>query len=645
MSTPGQLRGDSLHRQLTAAREYVEKHGLDLLEADQLRDIGVSAFKGDNVAEGAALGRFMAAVRSGRIATGSYLLVEDLDRLSRQAIFNSLALVVELVTSGIVVVTLSNGKRYDTTTGPGDLIMSIISMERAHDESRMKSYHKKNSWKAARERAHEKRMTRKAPRWLRPTSGDGPPFFEVIPKRAAVVRDIFERSARGTGVSLIAQRLNTEGTETFGGSNGWYDSYVQKILSNRAVLGEMQPGERVGNRRVPKGDPIKGYYPRIIEPDLFNRVQAGLRSRRGKGGRKGRNVANLFSGGHVRCFYCDGSMTYENKGLKSGSSFICDNARRGLGCIKTRWPYRDLQTSFLLFVSRFDWQGVVRDDGGKRSTLENQREALKGQLAELQGRIEKLLKVQALTTSSAPIVAQELDKIADKLSTLEKKLRDKEAEILALEFDRRALDAISPDIEALDAEENEATYAHRLAIQSKLRSIVSHIVLAPAGDSPEAMAAADRMNVDYKALNNIELDKKAIDKLLRTAERYLGHLKDTPEECRYFIVSFVSGHVQIVRVDLDDPTAITLEPIEHDAFVLDLSDAAVQKLIRTVKKRGYVTHDEINSVMPSEEVSNEQIEGVLAMFSEMGVKVVETESKAEEPDPVNPSEQELEVDY
>jgi DNA invertase Pin-like site-specific DNA recombinase len=156
MSTPGQLRGDSLHRQLTAAREYVEKHGLDLLEADQLRDIGVSAFKGDNVAEGAALGRFMAAVRSGRIATGSYLLVEDLDRLSRQAIFNSLALVVELVTSGIVVVTLSNGKRYDTTTGPGDLIMSIISMERAHDESRMKSYHKKNSWKAARERAHEK---------------------------------------------------------------------------------------------------------------------------------------------------------------------------------------------------------------------------------------------------------------------------------------------------------------------------------------------------------------------------------------------------------------------------------------------------------------------------------------------------------
>src|SRR5256714_14241676 len=59
--------------------------------------------------------------------------------------------------------------------------------------------------------------------------------------------------------------------------------------------------------------------------------------------------------------------------------------------------------------------------------------------------------------------------------------------------------------------------------------------------------------------------------------------------------------------------------------LLDLSDAAVKKLIRTAKKRGYVTHDQINSVMPSEEVNSEQIEDILAMFSEMGVNVVETE--------------------
>src|SRR3974390_1983081 len=66
--------------------------------------------------------------------------------------------------------------------------------------------------------------------------------------------------------------------------------------------------------------------------------------------------------------------------------------------------------------------------------------------------------------------------------------------------------------------------------------------------------------------------------------------------------------------------------------LLDLSDAAVKKLIRTAKKRGYVTHDQINSVLPSEEVNSEQIEDVLAMFSEMGVNVVETEGHSDDED-------------
>jgi len=67
-----------------------------------------------------------------------------------------------------------------------------------------------------------------------------------------------------------------------------------------------------------------------------------------------------------------------------------------------------------------------------------------------------------------------------------------------------------------------------------------------------------------------------------------------------------------------------------DSPLLDLSDAAVKKLIRSAKKRGYVTQDQINSVLPSEEVNSEQIEDVLAMFSEMGVNVVETEETSEE---------------
>ncbi len=59
--------------------------------------------------------------------------------------------------------------------------------------------------------------------------------------------------------------------------------------------------------------------------------------------------------------------------------------------------------------------------------------------------------------------------------------------------------------------------------------------------------------------------------------------------------------------------------------LLDLSDAAVKKMIKQAKKRGYVTHEQLNAVMPSEEVTSEKIEDVLAMMNEMGINVVETE--------------------
>jgi RNA polymerase primary sigma factor len=74
-----------------------------------------------------------------------------------------------------------------------------------------------------------------------------------------------------------------------------------------------------------------------------------------------------------------------------------------------------------------------------------------------------------------------------------------------------------------------------------------------------------------------------------------------------------------------------------DSPLLDLSDAAVKKLIRTAKKRGFVTFDQINSL--SKEVNSEQIEDVLAMFNEMGVNVVETEEASDEEQREEPEEE------
>ena len=63
---------------------------------------------------------------------------------------------------------------------------------------------------------------------------------------------------------------------------------------------------------------------------------------------------------------------------------------------------------------------------------------------------------------------------------------------------------------------------------------------------------------------------------------------------------------------------------ESDAPLLDLSDAAVRKMITRAKQRGYVTYDELNRVLPSDKVSSEQIEDTMAMLNEMGINVIES---------------------
>src|SRR6202789_1916256 len=77
-------------------------------------------------------------------------------------------------------------------------------------------------------------------------------------------------------------------------------------------------------------------------------------------------------------------------------------------------------------------------------------------------------------------------------------------------------------------------------------------------------------------------------------------------------------------------TVETPEGPTIDGPLLDLTDAGVKKFIKQAKARGYVTMDELNKVLPSEEVTSEAIEDTLAMLSEMGVNVVEAEEEAVE---------------
>ncbi len=81
----------------------------------------------------------------------------------------------------------------------------------------------------------------------------------------------------------------------------------------------------------------------------------------------------------------------------------------------------------------------------------------------------------------------------------------------------------------------------------------------------------------------------------------------------------------------EEQTTQQADAPEKDSPLLDLSDAAVKRFIKTAKARGYVTYDELNAVLPSEEVSSEQIEDVMSMLSDMGITVVESEDQDEAP--------------
>ncbi len=79
----------------------------------------------------------------------------------------------------------------------------------------------------------------------------------------------------------------------------------------------------------------------------------------------------------------------------------------------------------------------------------------------------------------------------------------------------------------------------------------------------------------------------------------------------------------------EDKDQAAAETPERDSPLLDLSDSAVKKLLKTAKAKGYVTLDQLNAVLPSEEVSSDQIEDIYAMLSDMGINVVETDDGEE----------------
>lgn len=125
-SSKRQEHGDSLRRQIEMAETYAKEHNLRL-SAQSFRDLGVSGFKQRNLKQG-ALAAFISAVRSGTIEPGSYLLIEQFDRLSRAEVTVAFRLLLDLIEAGVTVVTLVDRKVWNEESIQDVVNVHVVTM-------------------------------------------------------------------------------------------------------------------------------------------------------------------------------------------------------------------------------------------------------------------------------------------------------------------------------------------------------------------------------------------------------------------------------------------------------------------------------------------------------------------------------------
>lgn len=395
-STVKQELGDSLRRQVEACEKYCREHNLELHPVSY-RDLGVSAFKRKNLEKG-ALAAFIDAVKTGKVAKGSYLVIEQFDRMSRAQTSTALQLLLNLINAGIKVVTLDDKMVWDSdsingTHGTGNLVMAIVYMSRANNESQAKADRLSSIWANKKKEAAlgtaRRIVTSECPRWLAPN--DEKTGFIVLEDRVESIKKVFDMRINGHGVTAIVSKANEEqwpcpgkppvrksgesledyNLRTRDGRVIWHTSNVGRILHNRALLGEYQPfinDPEDDNKRIPSGDPIQGYYPAVLDEVTFLRAQAKANRDGRFPGRRDASLKNWLQG-LLRCT-CGHSFVRKNKDSKAQpdyARYYCtarnNKVKRADGTLCPGANAKELETAVLTVVSTVApgyFQGTAR---------------------------------------------------------------------------------------------------------------------------------------------------------------------------------------------------------------------------------------------------------------------------------------------
>jgi hypothetical protein len=490
MSTRKQIKGHSLKRQLEWSESYCKKHNLILDNTIDLKDIGLSGYKGEHLKKG-NLGKFIELIDKGKIEKGSFLLVESLDRLSRMKVIDAVKLFIGIIEKGIAIVTYADEVTYsvDNINENVHLLNQCINiMFRGYDESNIKKQRLRKSWDDKRKNLDKKKLTSICPHWLKLNSSGTE--FEEIPERAKLIKDIYQFSLDGLGNSSIAKRLNDKGVKTWRKGNGWHGSYIHKILKNRSVMGEFQPYKDTGDgtgKREPEGDPIPNYYPPIISESMFYQVTEA-RDGRNKGGvRIGKRMSNLFSR-IAKCVYCGSSMNYVDKGWGERSLYlVCSNAQRGKGCEYVSWHYQDFELSFLTFVKELNLSELFNKDNTTHQIKELKEKKFSEQL-----RLKKINDKLSISRKDATnekndelrdIIREDMRGFLDDIKEVKRNIKDIENRIIQKSSEYQTMidhqKSITDLITKMDELDGEDLYFLRTRVAQHIRNLVEKIEVAP----------------------------------------------------------------------------------------------------------------------------------------------------------------------
>jgi DNA invertase Pin-like site-specific DNA recombinase len=379
-STTDQKKGDSLRRQIEATAGWCERNNVRLDTSLTFRDLGRSAYLGEHRKnpDRHALAAFLKMVEEGRIPRGSYLIIESLDRLTREHVRAGLMLLLGLIEAGIRIVQLSPSEMvYDDRADEMALMLAIVELSRGHRESKRKSDLSGPAWRKKKEGAREGRtVTERLPAWV--TIKDGKRV--LIPERAAAVKRIFQLAATGYGTPRIVRRLKAEKVPAFGKSGEWGRVYVSKILCDRRAVGDYQP--RKGKKQLPDGDLVPGYYPAAVSEAEYLAARAGMAERKKTPGRTGEHTVNVFAG--ILLSARDGKPFHLLGRLEKQKYHVLANGSYQQGAPVTSIPYPVFERAVLDLLAEVDPREIVGTNGSvsEVKTLGDQLDAVTTELAE-----------------------------------------------------------------------------------------------------------------------------------------------------------------------------------------------------------------------------------------------------------------------